>query len=55
MIATENSAESSTEDRHESLEVSADEGSLNATLEPVAEAPKRLLDLTLPQLVDDVA
>lgn len=52
--STENSAESSIEDHHESLEVSAGEGSLNATLEPVAEAPKRLLDLTLPQLVDDV-
>ena len=54
--STENSAENSTEDPHESLEVSAGEGegSLNATLEPVAEAPKRLLDLTLPQLVDDV-
>lgn len=52
--STENSAESSTEDRHESLEVSAGEGSLNATFEPVAEAPKRLLDLTLPQLVDDM-
>ena len=48
------STENSTEDSHESLEVSAGEGSLNATLEPVAEAPKRLLDLTLPQLVDDV-
>jgi hypothetical protein len=52
--STENSAESSIEDPHESLEVSAGEGSLNTTLEPVAEAPKRLLDLTLPQLVDDV-
>lgn len=52
--STENSAESSIENHHESLEVSAGEGSLNATLEPVAEAPKRLLDLTLPQLVDDV-
>lgn len=48
------STENSTEDSHESLEVSAGEGSLNATLEPVAETPKRLLDLTLPQLVDDV-
>lgn len=44
----------STEDGHDNIELDAEEGNFNATLEPIEEAPKKLLDLTLPQLVDDV-
>ena len=46
--------ENRTTDRQKDFDASAEEGSFNATLEPVLEAPKKLLDLTLPELVDDV-